>query len=271
MIGALLSSIDPKNKNQVIIGISAVLSMFFGLAVWGIYIATTPNKAGQAVSSANRIAEMLGGNMPLGFIQVATFFFFVYGLLTLLHHKSVLQREQEAFKMGLLPAVGEKIIKPEQVQEFKMKMLELENSGYRFQLIGMIKRVCNQYRNEGSISDTLEVLNTQTTAAHDESQTSYGIVEYLSPGVSSLGFLGTVLGISDAIGKFDQAGTQEGLGLITKSLYVAFDTTFFALLLGIVLSYYYNRVQDDEQRLFANIKAYIVDNLVSRIYHGGVK
>lgn len=271
MIGEFLSSVDPKNKNQVIGGISAVLSMFFGLAVWGIYVATTPVRADKAAPAINRIAEMLGGNMPLGLIQVVTFFFFLYGLLTLLHQKAMLQREQEAFKMGLLPAVGEKIIKPEQVQEFKLKMLELENSGFRFQLIGMIKRVCNQYRNEGSISDTLEVLNTQTESAREESQTHYGIVEYLSPGVSSLGFLGTVLGISEAIGKFDQAGTQEGLSRITKSLYVAFDTTFFALLLGIVLSYYYNRVQDDEQRLFASMKAYIVDNLVSRIYHGGVK
>ena len=150
-------------------------------------------------------------------------------------------------------------------------MIELEKEGHNFQLIGIIKRVCTQYRNEGSISDTLQVLDAQIETVRDDEQASYGILEYLSPGVSSLGFLGTVLGISQAIGKFDRAGTPEGLKEITSSLYVAFDTTFFALLLGIFLGYYNNLVQDEEQRLFARLKRYVVDNLISRIYHGGLK
>lgn len=270
MIGSLLASIPPRHKNQVIAAIAGLLSMFYALAVWGIYSATAPAK-GEQKSLIHHSMEIMGGHMPLGMIQVSAFFFFLYGLFILLYHQHALEREQSAFKMNLLPTGSEKVIRPEQVPEFKLKMLEMENHGYQFYLISMIKRACNQYRNEGSISDTLEVINTQTESVREESQVSYGIVEYLLPGVSSIGFIGTVLGISSAIGKFDRANTPEGLNDVTQSLYVAFHATFFSLILSLILSYYYNRVQEEEQQLFSGIKNYIVDNLISRIYHGGVK
>lgn len=270
MLTNLLSGIPPRNKNQIILGVTLVLTLFFALLVWGVFVVTTPNDPKIEPSFMNRFAQILGGSMPMGLIQVATFGFFTYGLLTLLYQKGRLVREWEAFRLGLLPTTDQKIIKPEQVQEYKLKMIELEREGHDHQLIGIIKRVCTQYRNEGSISDTLQVLDAQIETSRDENQISYGILEYLSPGVSSLGFLGTVLGISAAIGKFDLAKTDEGLKQITSDLYVAFDTTFFALALGILLSYYYNRAQDDETALFASIKRYVIDNLISRIYHGGV-
>jgi chemotaxis protein MotA len=47
---------------------------------------------------------------------------------------------------------------------------------------------------------------------------------------------------------------------------VSFDTTLVALLLGLILNYFYQRYLERIDVFFAQSKSYIMDNLVSRIY-----
>ncbi len=91
---------------------------------------------------------------------------------------------------------------------------------------------------------------------------------YLLQAISSLGFIGTVLGLSVAIGLGDQAKTEQGMGLITQNLNVAFDTTIVALVLGLFLTYRYHSYLEKLDTFFSQTKSYILDNLISRIYKG---
>jgi hypothetical protein len=242
----------------------------FGASVYAVFIwtvtAIVAPPRGESLSAFHRILEMLGGRLPLGIIQILTLFFFLYGLFTLIDHRQKLRKEWDAFKMNLLPVGEQRVLRPDAVNTIKLEMIELERAGYSLLLVSLIKRVCTQYRNENSIADSLKVLDAQIETSQENQQTQYGILDYLSPGLSSLGFLGTVLGISTAIGKFNLAGTDEGLQRICADLYVAFDTTFFALTLGIILSYFFNRVQEEDKKLYAEMKSYIIENLISRIY-----
>lgn len=244
---------------------SIVGSVIYAIIVWTITAIASPPR-GEDLSSFDRIMEILGGRLPLGIIQVLCVYFFLYGLFTLISHKRKLRDEWTAFNMSLLPQGEQRVLSSDAVNAIKLEMIELEKSGHSFMLIALIKRVCTQYRNENSVSDSLQVLEAHIESSQEDQQTQYGILDYLSPGLSSLGFIGTVLGISAAIGKFDLAGTDDGLKLIVSELYVAFDTTFFALVLGIVLSYYFNRVQEEDKKLYAAMRSYIIDNLISRIY-----
>ncbi len=258
------------NNKTILLIVSFGGALVYWISMIFLAMLTEPLK-GQPDGTAYRIFTMLGGSFPSGIIQMLTVFFFLYGLLVLLAHRRQLKQEEEAFKMPLLPTSGERVLKPEQVLEIKLKMVELEKEGYNQQLIGLIKKTCTQYRNDGLVSDTLQVLEAQAHTLREKSEGEYGIVNYISPGIASLGFLGTVLGIAAAIGDFHLAGTDDGLRTITHSLYIAFDTTFVALALGLVFNYFFNKVQEEERRLFATMKSYIIDNLISRIYHGGVK
>ena len=258
------------NNKTILLIVSLGGALIYWIAMVFMAMITEP-LAGQADSTMYRIFTMLGGSFPSGFIQMLTMLFFLYGLLVLLSHRRQINQEGEAFKMNLLPTAGERVLKPEQVLEIKLKMVELEKEGYTHQLIGLIKKTCTQYRNDGLVSDTLQVMEAQAHTLREKSESEYGIINYISPAIASIGFLGTVLGIAAAIGDFHLAGTDEGLRIITHSLYIAFDTTFVALALGLVFNYYFNKVQEEERRLFAAMKSYIIDNLISRIYHGGVK
>ena len=91
-------------------------------------------------------------------------------------------------------------------------------------------------------------------------------VRYLLGAVISLGFIGTLIGLSSSIGMAHLAKTVEGMPEITRNLNVAFDTTLVALLTGLVLNFFYHRYLENLDTFYSRTKAYIIDNLISRIY-----
>ena len=62
------------------------------------------------------------------------------------------------------------------------------------------------------------------------------------------------------------AKTAEGMPEITRNLNIAFDTTLVALLIGLVLNFFYRRYLEYIDTFYARTKTYIIDNLISRIY-----
>ena len=77
-----------------------------------------------------------------------------------------------------------------------------------------------------------------------------------------------MLGLSSSIGMAHLAKTAEGMPEITRNLNLAFDTTLVALLIGLILNFFYHRYLKEMDTFYSRSKAYVIDNLISRIYHG---
>ncbi len=92
----------------------------------------------------------------------------------------------------------------------------------------------------GSTSGIEDELKYLADVDHDRQQRRYSLVRIVIWATPMLGFLGTVLGISDALGSI-QVGPdnnfQEMLNGMRASLFVAFDTTALALTLSILLMF----------------------------------
>ena len=101
-----------------------------------------------------------------------------------------------------------------------------------------------------------------------ETEGQLEMVRYVIQTISALGFIGTVMGLSVAIGLGHLAKTEEGMKSITQNMYMAFDTTLVALLLGLVLTYRYHAYLEKLDVFYSRTKSYIIDNLISRIYLG---
>jgi len=86
---------------------------------------------------------------------------------------------------------------------------------------------------------------------------SYAMIRIICWAMPMLGFLGTVLGISDTLGKMDAqalaSGSQEAMNRLTAGLYVAFDTTAVGLVLTMVAMFLQFAVQRRETSLLTQI------------------
>jgi len=104
-------------------------------------------------------------------------------------------------------------------------------------------------------------------------QDSYGLVRIITWATPMLGFLGTVIGITQALGDLDpkQLATdiQGAMDGLLAGLYVAFDTTALALSLSIVLMFVLFLIERIETQLLATVDIRATEQLVGRFQQIG--
>lgn len=89
-----------------------------------------------------------------------------------------------------------------------------------------------------------------------------------------LGFIGTEVGMTQAIGLFDVvikqvseigfAGVQQNLGLVAGGLAAAFDTTFLALALSAIANLLTNGFRKKEEDLLSDVEQFTTDNIINK-------
>ena len=91
--------------------------------------------------------------------------------------------------------------------------------------------------------------------------TSYSLVKVLMWAIPILGFIGTVIGMSQAVGSFDAVlgnsdnvdGLKAGLTKVTSGLGTAFDTTYLALVISVLLSFPMIYLERQEEQLLNGV------------------
>jgi chemotaxis protein MotA len=240
-----------------------VASIGAAIASWLVLIVLANISA--PTSGFHRVVEALGGSSN-GFIQVMIYGLFFYSILELLEKRKHIQKQHSGFRLGLLPVQDQLVLNPEEVAQIKLNAIQVERNGEKFLVSDFIKKACTQYRNDQSISETLQVFNAQVDTSKEELEGELETVRYLNSAIISLGFIGTLIGLSTSIGMAHLAKTVEGMPQITSSLNVAFDTTLVALLIGLILNFFYHRYLEELDTFYSRARSYIIDNLISRIY-----
>ena len=239
------------------------LSIGLAIILWMVLLFL--NSISEIIPQAQRLFTMLGGTWN-GYIQFACYAAFFYGFLELKSKRAYIKDQYGGFDLNILPKEDQLVLSPEEVAEIKLNVLEMEKRGFGYMVNDFIKKACTQYRNDQSISETLQVLDVQIENSKEEQDSSLSMVKYMINAIMSLGVIGTLLGLSTAIGKSYLAKTDEGMPILTGFLNVAFDTTLVALILGLILNYFYYIYIESMDSFYAKSKTYSVDNLVSRLY-----
>lgn len=93
---------------------------------------------------------------------------------------------------------------------------------------------------------------------------SYALFRVIIWAIPVLGFLGTVIGITLAIGNLNPAALEDSVGQVVLALRIAFATTTQALSLSIVLMFAKYLVGQTESNLLAKVDRQVEDELVGR-------
>jgi biopolymer transport protein ExbB/TolQ len=95
-------------------------------------------------------------------------------------------------------------------------------------------------------------------------ESELSIIRYIAWAIPSVGFIGTVRGIGDALGQAHRAVEGDITG-VTASLGVAFNSTFSALVISIVLMFFVYQLQLMQERLVLDSERYVDSWLVRRL------
>lgn len=237
------------------------LAISLGIAIifMVVLVLITPEK------DAPRILIMMGGTMPEGLIQGATYFLFIFGMMELLYLKNRLDEESDAFEAHLLPEKENYIISAEDANQLKLNMQSLDRTR-RYYLTDLIKKACTKYRLSKSSSEVLSLCEAQIKLYDAEIESEQKFIDYVAWAIPSVGFIGTVLGIAASLGFANEASTPEGIAKVTGMLAVAFDTTLVALVLSLMIMWLIHLLRKRQEELFTRMNSYIIENLINRFY-----
>jgi biopolymer transport protein ExbB/TolQ len=141
-------------------------------------------------------------------------------------------------------------------------------------LVSRINKAIKQIRINNNPADVANVLKTvaETDAAIVDS--SYILIKFMIWAIPVLGFIGTIMGMTQAIGSFDVvlkgisevgfAGVKQNLGFVTSGLSVAFETTFLALILSSIVNLFSNGLQKKEEDLLSDVEEFTTDNIINK-------
>ncbi|WP_035256876.1 MotA/TolQ/ExbB proton channel family protein [Desulfatirhabdium butyrativorans] len=121
-----------------------------------------------------------------------------------------------------------------------------------------------QFQASRSVDQTVSVLNSSLDLISHRVDLRYTMLRYITWAIPTTGFIGTVVGISDAIYKVNPDAPD--LKTITASLGVAFDTTLVALCLSAILVLLLHVIQKQEETCVNQAGQYTLKHLINRLY-----
>jgi biopolymer transport protein ExbB/TolQ len=116
-------------------------------------------------------------------------------------------------------------------------------------------------KNVQNLSDAIDS-NLDSLAVRQDSENT--MIRYLIWAIPSIGFIGTVRGIGQALSQADQALAGDIAGM-TDSLGIAFNSTLVALLISIFLMFLFHQLQRLQDSQILDTQAYCEKYLLSRI------
>ncbi len=116
-------------------------------------------------------------------------------------------------------------------------------------------------RDVHNTSEAIEA-SVESLAVKQESENS--MIRYLIWAIPSIGFIGTVRGIGQALSQADQALAGDISGM-TESLGIAFNSTFVALLISIGLMFLLHQLQRLQDGLVVDTQDYCESFLLRRL------
>jgi biopolymer transport protein ExbB/TolQ len=90
------------------------------------------------------------------------------------------------------------------------------------------------------------------------------MVRYITWAIPSIGFIGTVRGIGAALGNAHEA-VAGNIAPVTASLGVAFNSTFVALLISIVIMFLTHQITLMQERMVREVQDYCDQSLINHL------
>lgn len=131
-------------------------------------------------------------------------------------------------------------------------------------LVETLKASLRRYRITGDVQDTSDAITTSVEALGMRLEAENAMIRYMIWAIPSIGFIGTVRGIGQALSQADRALAGD-IASMTASLGLAFNSTLVALIASIVLMLLLHVLQRSQDKLLVDTRAYCEEFLLKRI------
>ena len=244
--------------------VSRILNFLFCVGLALAVILAIDRLAGETARTV--LIDRAGPFWPLT-IQNVMWAVFMIGLGQVWTRFFVVQTELRELERGYLPSDERTILQSADLPPIYIRLRQEARADCFLPI--MIQRIITQFQTTHSIEQAGAQFHTSLELYLHEIDLRYSVLRYITWLIPTLGFIGTVIGISLALAYAGVADPRdpELLGQLTSRLAVAFNTTLLALILAAILVFLHHFVQVREERALNRIGHYCLDHLINRLYH----
>ncbi len=198
------------------------------------------------------------------FEQEACFVLMIWAIAIMAYKGVIAVKENRLLETDLVPVSEGTRILPEDAREYARQIQSLPAGEQSFLLPRSLLAALHRFRATGNIQDVSTTAHGVCASESERLESELSMVRYIAWAIPSIGFIGTVRGIGDALGQAHKAVEGDIAG-VTQSLGVAFNSTFIALLISIVLMFLLHQLQLHQERLVLDTETYLDDHLIQHL------
>ena len=185
-----------------------------------------------------------------------------FAIMTLKAQSSM--NERRLLQEDLIPIREGQSIKPEDSKDFLRQLENLPESKRQLLLPRVLMNGLKRFSTTKNVQDVSTSTHTMVESEADRLESELSMIRYIAWAIPSIGFIGTVRGIGAALSLAHRAVDGDISG-VTQNLGVAFNSTFIALLISIVIMFLVHQLQLLQERQVFETEVYTDQNLIDHL------
>ena len=239
------------------------------IVVHAVYVSVVRPNAAQvleqqaieAAANPDYVRERSTWVLIKDFEQEACFILMLWALAIMGYKARLITSERSLLEIDLVPIAEGMRILPEDTREFARQVQALPDKEREMVLPRALLSALRRFSTTRNVQDVSSNAHTIFESEADRLESELSMIRYISWAIPSIGFIGTVRGIGEALAQADKA-VQGDIAGVTQSLGVAFNSTFIALLISIFLMFLVYQLQLLQERLVFDSENYTNDKLI---------
>lgn len=239
------------------------------IIVHAFYVSVVRPNAAQILEQENIMAEQdpdfVRGRsvwILIKDLEQESCFILMFWALAIMGYKTVkISNERRLFEVDLVPIAEGMRILPEDTREFARQVQALPEDRQQMLLPRVLLNALRRFSSTRNIQDVASSTHTICESEADRLESELSMIRYISWAIPSIGFIGTVRGIGEALAQADKAVKGDIAG-VTASLGVAFNSTYIALLISIFLMFLVHQLQLTQERLVFDSENYCDEKVI---------
>jgi len=196
--------------------------------------------------------------------QESCFILMLWALAILAYKGRAVYLQQRLLQQDLLRYPDDLPIGREDTRELAERLNALPEADREALLPRALLTAVERFAATGNVQDVSTAARAVCESEGERLESELSIIRYIAWAIPSVGFIGTVRGIGDALGQAHRAVEGDITG-VTASLGVAFNSTFIALVISIVLMFFIHQLQLLQERLVLDSEGYVDRSMIRRL------
>jgi biopolymer transport protein ExbB/TolQ len=193
-------------------------------------------------------------------------FILMFWAIAIMAYKGVATvRQRTLLQKNLIPLAEGMRILPEDTRDLSRQIQALPPNQRSALLPRALLAALHRFSTTRNIQDAASAAHAYCTAEAERLESELSMIRYVAWAIPSVGFIGTVRGIGQALGYAHKA-IEGDIFDVTRSLGVAFNSTLIALLISIGLMFLLHQLQSLQEHYVLDTEAYCEEKLTQHLH-----